>query len=375
MVAKVSTKYYVSETDITQLMGLGNFPPKFSQRFTVDYSALKRDVGDTEKRLSAAEARLDDIDDEIVIIITRLDGHDTDITYLEENKVSAFTVATANGFSGVISGTMTNPILTITFENWLEASQSLTGKVFEGQLSITGKTATSLDPAYSGGSVLVSGGDSYFANGGTLTITGGDGDTSGGDCIVSGGEGNVGPGGLLIVSGGYSSSSTGGNLILRGGQSASASYGSITCVTGPDGSEIDMIKMDDNGSVGRLGFYGATPVVQPVAGTGLDVVLANLGLRVAGSPNALNLNKTLTATVGNVTIDKVSGQVNMPALGTSLTLTNSLITANSLILLSLGSNPGVNIGSLYAVAVAGSCTINVFVAVANQTKINFLVIN
>ena len=89
----------------------------------------------------------------------------------------------------------------------------------------------------------------------------------------------------------------------------------------------------------------------------------------------LFLDYTNTATVGDVTMNKTSGTVNLGAGGTTLTLTNSLITANSRIMLTLASNPGVAIGSLYAVPAAGSCTINTTAAVANQVAITFEVIN
>ena len=70
--AQVSTRYYISETDIAQLVNLGNFPAQFTQLFTRDYASLKRDVGSTETRLEDAETRLDGFDDEIEIIIVPL---------------------------------------------------------------------------------------------------------------------------------------------------------------------------------------------------------------------------------------------------------------------------------------------------------------
>lgn len=80
--AQVSTRYYISETDIAQLVGLGNFTPQFSQLFTRDYAALKRDVGSTEERLTAAES-------EIEVIIVRLDDHDSFLANLDTRLDSA----------------------------------------------------------------------------------------------------------------------------------------------------------------------------------------------------------------------------------------------------------------------------------------------
>lgn len=80
--AQVNTRYYVSETDIRQLMLLANFPPQFSNLFTRDYAALKNDVGSTEARLSTAES-------EIQVIIVRLDDHDTYLASLDNRLDTA----------------------------------------------------------------------------------------------------------------------------------------------------------------------------------------------------------------------------------------------------------------------------------------------
>ena len=82
-----------------------------------------------------------------------------------------------------------------------------------------------------------------------------------------------------------------------------------------------------------------------------------------------------TATVGNVTSNVSSGRVNMAAGASTLTLTNSLITANSRINVSFAGPPGVAGIAPYAVAAAGSCTINTTAAVVNQVTITFEIIN
>lgn len=138
---------------------------------------------------------------------------------------------------------------------------------------------------------------------------------------------------------------------------------------------VEHLAISPSGNVG-IGFGTAATQKLQVAGnvapnaTGsYDLGTSTLGWR------QLFLDYTNTATVGDVTMNKASGTVNLGAAGTTLTLTNSLITANSRIMLTLASNPGVAIGSLYAVPAAGSCTINVTTAVVNQTKIAFEVIN
>lgn len=90
----------------------------------------------------------------------------------------------------------------------------------------------------------------------------------------------------------------------------------------------------------------------------------------------LNPDFTNTATVGSVTINKACGQVILGAAGSSLTLTNSLISTTSQIFVDFAGAPGNAVGlACYAVAGTGSCTINVVPAVTNQTKINFVVFN
>lgn len=90
----------------------------------------------------------------------------------------------------------------------------------------------------------------------------------------------------------------------------------------------------------------------------------------------LYLDFTNTGTVGSVTINKASGRVNLAAAGTTLTLTNSLITAASKVMLQMASAPGNAVAvSWVAVSAAGSCVITCTPAVTNQTAIDFLVIN
>lgn len=83
---------------------------------------------------------------------------------------------------------------------------------------------------------------------------------------------------------------------------------------------------------------------------------------------------TNTITVGNVTINQVSGRVIMPAAGSALVLTNNTILADSRVLLTFGGDPG-TMTSIFAVTSTGSCTINMIPAVNNQVPINFLVLN
>lgn len=85
MVTKAS-QYYVSDTDIAQLMAISGLPANFRQLFARDYSALKRDVGgdkdaitELEERADNAEERLDIIDAQIVALDLRVTTSEGDI--------------------------------------------------------------------------------------------------------------------------------------------------------------------------------------------------------------------------------------------------------------------------------------------------------
>jgi len=87
------------------------------------------------------------------------------------------------------------------------------------------------------------------------------------------------------------------------------------------------------------------------------------------------LLKTITAvgTTGNQTINKTSGRVNIAASGTTITVTNNLVNANSIIMVSVATNDA-TCTIKNVVAGAGSFVITV-VATTAETAINFLVTN
>lgn len=90
----------------------------------------------------------------------------------------------------------------------------------------------------------------------------------------------------------------------------------------------------------------------------------------------LYIDFTNTGTVGSVTINKAAGRVNLAAAGTTLTLTNSLITAASKVFLQMASAPGNAVAvSWVSVPAAGSVVITATPAVTNQTAIDFFVVN
>ncbi|MGH8430418.1 MAG: hypothetical protein ACREUF_08450, partial [Solimonas sp.] len=81
-----------------------------------------------------------------------------------------------------------------------------------------------------------------------------------------------------------------------------------------------------------------------------------------------------TATVGAVTINKAAGRVNIAAAGTSVVVTNSLVTAASKVFAVISQNDTTAVIK-NVVPAAGSFTITLNAATTAQTSIDFFVIN
>lgn len=96
-------------------------------------------------------------------------------------------------------------------------------------------------------------------------------------------------------------------------------------------------------------------------------------LRVLGN-GEIDLTKTIAATTGAQTINKVSGQVQFAAAATSLVVTDSLCATTSIINCTLGTNDATAVfGNV--VAGAGSFTINLKTAPTGTTLCNFVLTN
>jgi len=179
---------------------------------------------------------------------------------------------------------------------------------------------------------------------------------------ITSGANNTVIGDIAGQANGFTALTTGGDNTLIGARTV------VTAAAASNRTAIGYAVASDANNQVMLGNASVTQIVNMGNGT------CDLGSS-AHPFRSLYLGYDNTATVGNVTINKASGTVNLAALGTTLTLTNSLIATTSRIMLTLESDPGSAIGSLYAVAAAGSCTINVTTAVTNQTKVAFQIIN
>ena len=120
--------------------------------------------------------------------------------------------------------------------------------------------------------------------------------------------------------------------------------------------------------IGDLGG-GSGNVAVPI----LSIDNAN-GLSTFGGPLALTKTITAGGTTGAQTINKTSGSVNFAAAATSLVVTNSLCTANSVIVGMIATNDATANG-LRIVAGSGSFTIYMLVAPTAETRVNFILTN
>ena len=88
----------------------------------------------------------------------------------------------------------------------------------------------------------------------------------------------------------------------------------------------------------------------------------------------LEATNTAGGTTGNQTIDKISGTVNIAAAGTTVTVTNSLVTTASIVFAVVRTNDTTALIK-NVVPGAGSFVVNMNAAVTAETSIGFFVIN
>ena len=122
-----------------------------------------------------------------------------------------------------------------------------------------------------------------------------------------------------------------------------------------------------NGTTNRTALTGTELVSEFYAGSTVC-----LGVQANG---LLKQPTTVTAggTTGNQTIDKPTGTVNIAAAGTAVTVTNSLVTANSIVFAVIRTNDATaRITSV--VPASGSFVINIEAATA-EVSIGFFVLN
>lgn len=126
-----------------------------------------------------------------------------------------------------------------------------------------------------------------------------------------------------------------------------------------------------NGDITYIVQNSANKHYFAVGGTGTSDVRLSIA-----DATGVEIPKTITAggTTGDQTIDKQAGSVNFAAAATSLTVTNSYVTTNSVIIATVATND-TTMKSVSVVAGAGSFVLHANAAANAETRVNFLVIN
>jgi hypothetical protein len=121
---------------------------------------------------------------------------------------------------------------------------------------------------------------------------------------------------------------------------------------------ISSLFVGENGGQGSAGFGSGN--------TSLDIT----------ENNAFTLSNQVTAggVTGNITIDRPAGTVNFAAAATTLTVTNTYVDINSIILCTARTNDA-TCSVKNVVAAAGSFVINLTAGCTNETSVGFFVIN
>lgn len=126
--------------------------------------------------------------------------------------------------------------------------------------------------------------------------------------------------------------------------------------------------------VGAIARSNSTAIGQSARVTKTNQVMLGTAADEVHCPGTLATDFTNTAVVGDVTINKISGRVNIAAAGSSIVVTNNKVTVNSRILAVVSSNDATAIVK-NVVPANGSFTINLDAAATAQTSIDFFVFN
>jgi len=151
--------------------------------------------------------------------------------------------------------------------------------------------------------------------------------------------------------------------------SFTASYNDVTNLSEDADAYINTIR---GGTLTQAAKFGSDGTLQ--IGT-LSGTASKIGAFTSGNI-ATVVTPTITAggTTGNRTINELAGTVNIAAAGTTVTVTNSLVTANSLVFCTLRTND-TTATVKNVVPAAGSFTINLGAAATGEVSIGFFVVN
>ena len=191
----------------------------------------------------------------------------------------------------------------------------------------------------------------------------------------------LGQGQLDGANGNFSvNGSTGGIVTAAGlqmGSSSSFYWGSRSIITSPADGNIKI--SDFNGTdFGRLQLGGTTSSYPSIkrSNAALEVRLADDSAYGDIKVRTYLADSTITAggTTGNQTINKSVGTVNIAAAGTTVTVTNSLVTTSSIVLAVIRTNDS-TATLKNVVPGSGSFVITLTAAATAEVSIGFVVIN
>lgn len=165
-------------------------------------------------------------------------------------------------------------------------------------------------------------------------------------------------------------------LIDNGTNIAINSQGNQTTIgdTGGIANATTLVVNDATGTI-TLNASGGNVAIDTAAVQPTTNGVTGLGTAALGYTQ-LFLDATITAggTTGNQTIDKSAGSVNFAALATSLVVTSNKVTANSIVICTVGTND-TTLKSVQCVAAAGSFTMFGNAAATAETRVNFWILN
>lgn len=214
----------------------------------------------------------------------------------------------------------------------------------------------------------------------TLAVDGGANNIS----ITAGNQLTAGGNSFVIDSATTGAINTTGDLSLRTGTTAGATFtaGSgvfIGDISGGGGGFLDIPAAGLahlGGTTGtRIGLAASSLETESATDT-LYSSLSIWDLSDAASVTTFKLRRTITAggTTGNQVINLPAGTVNFAAAATALTVTNSTVTANSIIITTTRTNDA-TCTVKNVVAGAGTFTINMTAGCTAETSVGFLVTN
>jgi len=280
----------------------------------------------------------------------------------------AVTARTCSGYLGEIS---------------LTTGTGTSGSVYDeaadgGDFAITtggGGTTTAAQPSGQGGTIRI-----FTGAGGSSTVAAGNTSGTGGNIFITpgtggartGASGTAGAGGALNLDGGVGGTGSGG---ASSGAAGAVNIGPTNATRVNIGRANSKTSIGDILGTGNNTLFSLDDAAGEVTISGAYLSLTT-GLDLQ-SGNIL-IYRTITAggTTGNVTINKLSGTVNIAAgAGTAgVTVTNSLVTANSIVYAIARTNDATcSVKSV--VPASGSFVLRTTANCTAETSFGFLVTN